>query len=147
MGEHTADRPRIVVGIDGSAPSKAALRWAMRQAELSGAVVEPVLARREPLESWYGLAENQSYYDEAAGNYLAEVVDEVLGADRAGEVRPKVVQGHAAAVLVEAAQGADLLVIGHRGLGGLAGSLLGSVSRYCVQHATCPVVVVRKPRD
>lgn len=55
----------------------------------------------------------------------------------------EVVEGNTAAVLLKAAEGADLLVVGCRGHGGFVGALLGSVSQHCVQHATCPVVVVR----
>jgi nucleotide-binding universal stress UspA family protein len=57
-------------------------------------------------------------------------------------VVPRVVQGHPAQVLLEAARGARLLVVGSRGYGTLAGVLLGSVSQHCVQHAPCAVLVV-----
>jgi nucleotide-binding universal stress UspA family protein len=60
-------------------------------------------------------------------------------------VRARVVQGHAAQVLLGASAGAGLLVVGSRGHGGFAEALLGSVSQHCVQHASCPVVVVRGP--
>jgi nucleotide-binding universal stress UspA family protein len=55
-----------------------------------------------------------------------------------------VVEGHAAAVLVERSEGADLLVVGTRGHGRFTGMLLGSVSEHCVIHARCPVLVVRE---
>jgi nucleotide-binding universal stress UspA family protein len=58
-------------------------------------------------------------------------------------IRYRVCQGGAAAVLLNAAAGADLLVVGSRGHGGFAEALLGSVGQHCVQHATCPVVVIR----
>jgi nucleotide-binding universal stress UspA family protein len=51
-------------------------------------------------------------------------------------------EGHPTAVLLDAAQGADLLVLGRRGHGGAVSALLGSVSHHCIQHAECPVVVV-----
>ena len=68
-----------------------------------------------------------------------------LGDARSGvEVTAVPVQGvTAAAALLDAAEGADLLVVGSRGLGGFTGLLLGSVSQQCVQHAGCPVVIVR----
>jgi nucleotide-binding universal stress UspA family protein len=50
-------------------------------------------------------------------------------------------------VLAEAAEGADLLVVGNRGHGGLAEALLGSVGQYCVHHAPCPVVIMRGKAD
>lgn len=53
-----------------------------------------------------------------------------------------VAEGNAAACLLEASKGAELLVVGKRGLGGFRGLLLGSVSQQCVLHAACPVVVV-----
>jgi nucleotide-binding universal stress UspA family protein len=55
----------------------------------------------------------------------------------------RVVQGNAAAVLIEQSRSADLLVVGNRGHGGFTGMLLGSVSGHCEHHAHCPVVVVR----
>ena len=58
-------------------------------------------------------------------------------------VHQLVQRGHPAAVLIEQAKGADLLVVGSHGRGGFIGALLGSVSQHSVHHATCPVVVVR----
>jgi nucleotide-binding universal stress UspA family protein len=58
-------------------------------------------------------------------------------------VRARVVEGNAAQVLLDASDGADLLVVGSRGHGGFTEALLGSVSQHCVHHARCPVVVIR----
>ena len=74
---------------------------------------------------------------------LGRVVEEVLGEHPAVAVQALAVSGPPARVLVEAAEEADLLVIGSRGRGGFAGVMLGSVSLHCVSHAPCPVVVVR----
>lgn len=52
-------------------------------------------------------------------------------------------EGDAAQVLIELADGADLLVVGSRGHGGFTGALLGSVSQHCVHHSRCPVVIFR----
>ncbi|AEW98072.1 MULTISPECIES: universal stress protein [Streptomycetaceae] len=144
MGEQAGNEPRIVVGVDGSASSRAALTWALRQAELTGAVVEAVLAWQPP-DAWYGLvppAGTLDAYREAAGGVLARALAETVDAARASRVRSRVAEGNPAAVLLEAARGAELLVVGHRGHG-FAGALIGSVGLHCTHHAPCPVAVVR----
>ena len=72
-----------------------------------------------------------------------EAITEMCTIDTDVVVRPRVVEGQAGPVLAEAAEGADLLVVGNRGHGGLAEALLGSVGQYCVRHAPCPVVIMR----
>ncbi len=74
---------------------------------------------------------------------LEKVADDVEGVD----VDLRIVEGDTSEVLLERAQGADLLVVGSRGLGGFRGLLLGSVSQQCVQHAASPVVVVPLPAE
>ena len=138
---------RIVVGVDGSPSSMKALRWAIGQAKLTGAEVEAVIAWSYP--SGYGLApfsEGVADFEGDAGKILVEALAQVGGIAPDVMVEPVVVQGHAADVLVRAAEGADLLVVGSRGHGGFAGMLLGSVSQYCVYHASCPVLVLRDGR-
>jgi len=134
---------RIVVGIDGSEYSKDALRWAARQAGFTDAALDVVIGWQYPV--FYGWAPGAQDFDfaGAAGQALAEAIDDVLGADRPARLRTHVVEGHAGPALVDASAGADLLVVGSRGHGGLADALLGSVSTYCVQHAPCPVTVIR----
>ncbi|MBD0688265.1 hypothetical protein BG452_00390 [Streptomyces sp. CBMA123] len=145
MDRMTAQR-RIVVGVDGSASSRAALRWAARQAALVGATVEAVITWEYPTVYGWGVpvagvadVEVAAY----AGKTLAEVVAQEMGPQCPVEVRERVECGNAAQVLLKVADGAELLVLGNRGHGGFAGALLGSVSQHCVQHASCPVVVVR----
>ncbi|SFH11736.1 universal stress protein [Streptomyces mirabilis] len=149
MSNNATSAPRIVVGVDGSEPSKAALRLAVDQAELTGGVVDAICAWELP-PSWYGLAPpadtKLADYQEQARKLLDRVIDEVLGPEHTVEIRPRSAQGHPAAVLLDAAARARLLVLGNRGHGGFAEALLGSVSQHCVQHAPCPVVVVRGPR-
>lgn len=58
-------------------------------------------------------------------------------------VRTQVAEGNPARVLLSAAAGADLLVVGSRGHGGFTEALLGSVGQHCAHHARCPVVVIR----
>lgn len=149
MSDPTDSAPRIVAGVDGSETSKAALRWAVHQAELAGGAVEAVLAWDRPF-AWYAWAPPGSGTFDFKGlsaNYLDRVIDDALDQDRPVEIRPRTLQGNPAAVLLEAAQGATLLVVGSHGHGALAGTLLGSVSLHCVQHAPCPVVVVREPNS
>ncbi|WP_406411382.1 universal stress protein [Streptomyces sp. NBC_01614] len=146
MSDNTTSAPRIVVGVDGSEPSKAALRFAAEQAELTGGVVDAICAWEHP-PSWPPRESKPADdHERQARELLDRVIDEVLGPERSVEIRPRSAQGHPAAVLLEAGAGARLLVVGNRGHGGFAGALLGSVGQHCVQHAPCPVVVVRGPR-
>jgi nucleotide-binding universal stress UspA family protein len=144
--------PRIVVGVDGSPTSRAALRWAVRQAKLTNGTVEAVIAWEIPmvLQS-YGWA---PIYVEEAGDFKGDarkridtVINEEVGPADSQRVRSLVVNGHPAQVLVNAAGGADLLVVGSRGHGSFAEALLGSVSQHCVHHAPCPVLIVRGEPD
>ncbi len=140
----TGRQGRIVVGVDGSVPSKAALAWAVRQANLTGAVVDAVLAWENPLTfrtPWPigAMTDFKALAEDRLGDAMAGVAD---SAGRA-EIRPYVIEGNAAQVLLDAAAGAELLVVGSRGYGGFAEALLGSVGQHCVHHATCPVVIIR----
>jgi nucleotide-binding universal stress UspA family protein len=140
-------RASIVVGVDGSDYSKDALRWAARQAELTGGTVDAIAAWGYPAFYGWAPADSQDLdFPRFAEQALARAVDEVLGSHHPAWLRTRVVEGHAAQVLVEASADADLLVVGSRGYGGFAGALLGSVSTYCVHHAHCPVTVIR-PRQ
>jgi len=132
---------RIVVGVDGFESSTAALRWAIHQAKLTGAVVEAVTAWHIPPGSGMVTAVDMPDYQDDARIVLTEAIAQTCMIDV--EVRPRVVEGRAGAVLVQAAEGADLLVVGNRGHGGLAEALLGSVGQYCVHNAPCPVVIMR----
>ncbi len=137
---------RIVVGVDGSPASVDALRWAGRQAALTGSKLDAVTTWEYPTQ--YG----NDYYGETVD--WAELGDSILataltqaGIDPAVPCTRTVVQGHPAAVLVTASEGAHLVVVGSRGHGGFAGALLGSVSIHVSAHAHCPVLVVRHPED
>ena len=146
--DSTDGAPRIVVGVDGSTPSRAALRWAVRQARLTGGTVDAVIAWQIPLMlqnySWapIGVEEAGDFAADARKRIDAAISEEVDPAD-GHLVRSRVVRGHPAQVLLDAAQGADLLVVGSRGHGSCAGALLGSVGQHCAHHARCPVLIVR----
>jgi nucleotide-binding universal stress UspA family protein len=133
-------RGKIVVGVDGSASSQQALRWAARQARLTREKVHAVAVWDYPtgalvLEDidWFGITSKT----------LDDAVTASLHPDDADRVQRSVLRGYPARVLLDAAADADLLVVGSRGRGGMVGMLLGSVSQHVVTHARCPVVVVR----
>ncbi|QIZ38667.1 universal stress protein [Saccharopolyspora sp. ASAGF58] len=139
--------PRIVVGVDGSPGSRAALRWALRYAEQCGGAVTAVIAwASSTFTEITPMPPALSDEDSVARAEweLRKAVDETSALLATSvPVHREVVSGHAARALLDEAQGADLLVVGNRGHGGFVGALLGSVSQHCVSHAHCPVVVVR----
>jgi len=136
---------RIVVGMDGSEESKAALRWAARQADLTGATLEALTTWHVPSAAYGVPMITVTGYDFEPGarQIIDDTIAEVLGAEPGRKLSVVVKEGYPALVLLEAAVGADLLVLGSRGHGAFTGMLLGSVSEHCVAHAPCPVVVVR----
>jgi nucleotide-binding universal stress UspA family protein len=142
-------KPRIVVGVDGSASSEQALRWALRQGKLTGAGVEAVIAWHFPFISggyaWppTGVMVSTADFRKIAERVLADTVSRATSDDVPAPVTQEVLEGDAAAVLIRESAGADLLVVGSRGYGGLAEAMLGSVGQHCVHHAACPVVIVR----
>jgi nucleotide-binding universal stress UspA family protein len=137
---------RIVAGVDGSASSLEALRWAVQQAELTGGTVDAVIAWQYPAAAvgfGWGAVPDDTDYAELAAKAVAEAISEAVDPNSEVRVRPVVVHGYPAHVLIDYAADADLLVVGSRGHGGFAGALLGSVSQHCTHHAPCPVVVIR----
>jgi nucleotide-binding universal stress UspA family protein len=134
---------RIVVGVDGSVPSKSALAWAVRQARLTGAAVEAVTAWEFPSTYGYPMPVMDVNWQELAEQVVTDAVGAAPRSAGDVEIGYKVVEGNAAQVLLDASAGAELLVVGSRGRGGFAEALLGSVGQHCVHHATCPVVVIR----
>lgn len=157
---------RIVVGVDGSATARKALAWAAAEAEKRGAVLDVVHAYRPSYQrsdertalsasTMSGLKgvdveELDRRRDEERRNIQNEAIGRVNKAlERVGVDTSKVhvekhaVTGkHADHALIELSKGASLLVVGSRGRGAVAGRLMGSVSRACVEHAHCPVVVI-----
>lgn len=153
----------IVVGVDGSAGSDAALRWALDEARLRGSSVRVVHVYQPPrmplTEAGVGaaggigvpiLAESADELGRAAEAEAMKVIEEALrrtGGDsrREIEIERATVAGPPAQMLIESAPGAELLVVGSRGRGGFLGLLLGSVSQQCAQHPPCPVVILPPP--
>ncbi|MEU0679942.1 universal stress protein [Streptomyces albogriseolus] len=139
------DADRIVVGVDGSDYSTRALRWAAQEARLRGARLEVIHAWQIPSVGLPGVS--PPYPDEMFEPAARAVVDHAVadlgaGPEKAG-IDKRAVKGHPPAVLIEASEGAALVVVGSHGHGRIAGTLLGSVSQRVAHHARCPVVIVR----
>jgi nucleotide-binding universal stress UspA family protein len=145
------ERARIVVGVDGSAGSREALRFALEDAARRGGRVEVVWAF-QPAD-WYTLVDGEVTVpndDDITANLEAQAQQMVRGIvleqDRALAAVPVevvAVLGPPGRVLAEQARGAEMLVLGHRGRGGVSSVVLGSVGLYCVIHAPCSVMIVR----
>src|SRR5688572_22090413 len=136
---------RIVVGIDGSDASRRALNWALDEARRRQCSVDAVHAWEPPYLVAYPYAGGQYdpvTYEQAAKDTLDRVVDAVDASGLAVPVSRILRLGHPAETILDEAKGADLVVVGSRGLGGFRGLLLGSVSQQVAHHAPCPVVIV-----
>lgn len=133
----------IVVGVDGSMESIAALRAGARLAELLDAPVEAILAWQFPNVSYAGYPAFVDWApDDDARGLLTALVTEVFGTEPPSRFAAATRLGAPARVLIDAARLARLLVVGGRGHGGFAGLLLGSVSESVTRHAPCPVLVL-----
>ncbi|TDO66444.1 nucleotide-binding universal stress UspA family protein [Kribbella sp. VKM Ac-2571] len=137
---------KIVVGIDGSETARRALEWAAAEASLRGARLIVVHAWQQPtaalMSTYAPLLADPATLAETARQTLT---DSLKAADLTGLVsEPEllVVQGPAASALIGAAENSSLLVVGSRGRGGVAGLLLGSVSRQVAHESTIPVVII-----
>lgn len=154
-GRH-GDRPRVVVGVDGSTGARGALRTALREAVRRHARLDVVAAYHVVLP-WTGgppvvVPDEPAVREdtrERARGFTDQVRAELLAEEpELGQVPVELIvaSGSAARLLVERAAGADLLVVGSRGRGGVR-ALLGSVALHCVTHAPCPVMVVHGAPD
>jgi nucleotide-binding universal stress UspA family protein len=136
--------PHIVVGVDGSSASRRALAWAVDQAHSIGATVQAVHAWTTPDMGRDPLAQalaNEDELEAQARRELSLVVDDVDERGLVAAIDRTLVAGNPTRALLDAAEGADLLVVGSRGLGA-GGAGLGSVSHAVISDAPCPIVVV-----
>ena len=136
----------IVVGVDGSQGAADALRFAIEEARVRGAEVKAVNAWHVPPAAfgggWVPPVVDLDEFREFARSSLEKAVEDVARSGSDVKVTPVLGEGQPADVLCAAATGADLLVVGSRGLGGFRGLRLGSVSQQCAHHAPCPVMIV-----
>ncbi|KUN81514.1 stress-inducible protein [Streptomyces bungoensis] len=147
----------IIVGLDGSPESRAAADWAAREAELRGLPVklvqvwEPIpepmaqapLLGSETHQRWTGRGETDVPRAEGWGRIPHEAAEGLRLRHPGVEVTTERLTGSPAETLIEAAEDAELLVLGSRGLSGLGGFLVGSVGHAVVAHTERPVVLVR----
>ena len=143
---------RVVVGIDGSSSSRRALRWALEEARLRRASVDVVHAWQPPyvvVPSPYvapspfpSVPVGTDVVESRARVLLNQVIDDEDLRHQPAPVERILVCGTAARAVLDTALGADLVVLGTRGLGGFPGLLLGSVTHHVAHHACCPLVVI-----
>lgn len=142
----------IVVGVDGSPTSRAALRWAAREAELRHCTLDVVYGWQvkgepRPPGDWGGVAPPIEAYQRQAQARIQAVVDEVLPNGAQSEMRVHALHKPAGRALLSLCAAADLLVVGAKEHGRLAGWLVGSTSDEALKNASCTVVVVRPGGD
>ncbi len=137
-----SDERKIVVGIDGSDSSVLALRWAAHYAALLPAKLQVVMAWEYPPSfGWTTIAPDWSPADDVR-KVLADSARAAFGDEWPAGMQLEGREGGAAKVLLDACEGATMLVVGSRGHGGFAGLLLGSVSANVAEHAPCPVLII-----
>ncbi|WP_235871076.1 universal stress protein [Rhodococcus spongiicola] len=140
----------VVVGIDGSATSFAAVSWAARESRLHGCSLRIVSALGAPTPYGDGIRLPHSYFadrDRAVHANLEEAAAIARTTDTASsitEITTDVLDGPARPALIEVSKSARMLVVGSRGLGQVTAVLAGSVATALASHANCPVVVIRE---
>ncbi len=138
---------KIVVGVDGSAGSIAALKEAARMANATGSWLEVVACWNVPTSLAVPYALGTVEFEEGARQLLQATVTDTFGQPLPANMSTTLVHGQPRQKLIEMSDGSDMLVVGRRGYGGFAGLLLGSVSQACVAHAHCPVLVVNSGEE
>lgn len=136
---------RLVVGVDGSAESASALRWACREANLRGAEVHAVHARETSPTASYAVPAQGSRVDFDA--LWRSVLPNGVQGTQGVPVRTEVATGLAARVLLERCEGADMLVLGTVSNEPGASRSVGPVIRACLRRAPCPVVVISSSQE
>lgn len=149
-GEHDiAQGAPVVVALDGSATAQQALAWAVEEVRLRATSLRAVNAWHVPLVGAYpygAIGVDPDVFERSAHELVASALASVDTSALAAPPEPVVRHGGAATVILEASEGAGLVVMGSRGLGGFAGLLLGSVTLQVAHHATSTVVVIPSRR-
>jgi nucleotide-binding universal stress UspA family protein len=133
----------VLAGYDGSPGSEHALSWAAREARSRGTALTVCHASAPGFAALLSDAAVAGLARQSGERILRDGVRRARDLVGPGEVRPLLLTGQATAVLCERSRSADVVVVGSRGHGDVAGMLLGSVSWQIAAHARCPVVIVR----
>ena len=136
-------KPEVVVGVDGSENSVEAVRWAVDYARAKGLNVRVISAFDIPWRIFITPTSTDENYADAAKEALDSPMERAFPDGTDLQIKRQVVQGRPELALGAASKNAVVLVIGSHGVGLLPGVTLDSVANYCVNHASCPVVVVR----
>ncbi|MBO0981836.1 universal stress protein [Microbacterium sp. SD291] len=139
----STEAQHIVVGVDGSAPSVAALKYAARMATALGASLEVVTAWAPPPLDPMMVVEWSP--QDTAAEVLDGAIHDAFGDHPPAGLLRTVTPGPPARTLIDMSETCGMVVLGSRGHGGFAGLLLGSVSAACAAHAHCPVLIVHGP--
>jgi len=135
--------PAIVVGVDGSVSSVAALRYAAGLAPALSLPLHALAVWDYPTFVYGGFYPTLDWSPlDDAKRILNHVVEEVFGDSPPSWLTSRTRRGRPAEVLIAESSHAEIVVLGSRGHGGFAGLLLGSVSAACAEHGHCPVLVV-----
>ena len=148
--EQAKAQPRVVVGMDGDAHSRSALRWgldAARRRRCPLLVLHTWLMTMPPELADLPFSAATPDYETAAHEWLRTEVAQAAPGPQEFEVQTEVRYGSPAGLLLDASGPEDLLVVGSRGRGGFASLVLGSVATQCSQHARGTVVVVRAGQE
>ena len=134
----------IVVGVDGSAQSQNALEWALNESALRKSALTVVAVTPAAASIWgiTGQFDPSEEIQEKVQHAAQEIVDKAVARHGGQSVTVRIVSGVPADELIKASEGADLLVVGARGVGGFRRLVMGSVSSQVSHHAHCPVVIV-----
>lgn len=143
--------PGIIVGVDGSGHSQRALEWAMKEAAMRHAPLTILTVHPAIVGYFGGVVTSAGDLDlteqtQAAVKVEADRVLAALDGPHPESVTVKAVHGFPVEELVSASKGADIVVLGSRGVGGFSRMLMGSTAGLVVQHAYCPVLII-PPED
>ena len=131
----------VLVAVDGSAESQAAVRWAAYEAEMRHVPITLVHVV-EPVVVTWPVRSLQGQFNEWQEDNARQVLEDAQKISQLSDTRSEVLHGYAVPALVDASKSAQMIVVGSRGMGAFGRAVLGSVSSGVVHHAHCPVAII-----